>query len=465
MRRLRADHICSRISANTDSYPRLAAVARSIHCPLTISSFRSHPLASALSLHFRRAMPASHSLSTLASSHTQESRLQQLKTNRVELFATATELIGPLAFSLATPDTLPANLKDSASTSDVAATSSATPPPVDCAVLFVTEEQASSQSLPLSSLGSLVSADSLHVTATQWSDFTAKAKQTLFLYPAPSSSSSAPSLPRLLLVGLGRQSAVSVSTLRSATHTMVAALKAKRVRHVVLVVPDGEVKADEEGQKAGLDSVLDALVRIAVLSDHKFAKYVTLNKDGEKAHQLEHVTLVHPSFTASSSSYGATVKRSATIAECTLFSRDLANDRADTITPSAMEAIAQKVATTHQLPFTVVKGDALHTEGLTLIEAVGQGSRDGEKARILVLRYVGDTDNQDCIALVGKTITFDTGGLNMKHTGNIEDMYCTQHSTLMAAAHRLGHFSPCVLFHRSACAAAVCAIVWYQVHG
>ena len=351
--------------------------------------------------------------------------MQQLKTNRVELFATAAQLIGPLSFSLTAPDALPPTATEPASfTSSTAATSASTPP-VDCAVLFVTEEQASSQSLPLSSLASLLSHDALNITATQWSDFKAKSKQTLFLYPA------APSLPRLLLVGLGKQASLSLSTLRSATHAMVGAMKAKRVRHALLVVPEGEVHADEEDQKAGLESVLDVLVRIAVLSNHSFAKYLTRNLDGEKAHQLEHLSFVHPSFVASKSTdsessvspYDAVVTRSATIAECTLFSRDLANDRADTITPSAIEALAQKLATAHQLPFTVVKGDALHTEGLTLIEAVGQGAKEGEKARIVILRYVGNTDSQDCIALVGKTITFDTGGLNMKHTGNIEDMY------------------------------------------
>ena len=354
----------------------------------------------------------STSASASASDHHDE-HMQQLRTNRVELFATATQLIGPLTFELATPDALPTGESQSAATAATAL------PPPECAVLFVTEEQASSQSLSLSSLASLVSPDAVNITPTQWSDFKAKAKQTLVLYP---SSSSPSSVSRLLLVGLGKQSAVSVSTIRSATHAAVQALKAKRVSHAVVVVPESEVKADEEGGKAGLDTTLDALVRIAVLSNHTFQKYVTRNKDGEKAHQLEHLTLVHPSF-SSSSSYDAVVKRSATIAECTLFCRDLANDRADTITPSAIEALAQKVATTHQLPFTVVKGDALHSEGLTLIEAVGQGAKEGEKARIVVLRYVGNTDTQDCIALVGKTITFDTGGLNMKNTGAIEDMY------------------------------------------
>ena len=423
---LRADHICSRLSHSTRSFSWLSVPAH-LGFPSSVSSFPTRRTTSSLLLHARCTMPASHSLSTSAASHSHDDRMQQLKTNRVELFATSTQLIGPLAFSLAAPDTLPSTAKESAPTS-TAASASESLPPVDCAVIFLTEEQASSQSLPLASLAPLLSPDTVTLTATQWTDFKAKAKQTLLIYPSQSSSS-APSLPRLLLVGLGKQSSLSLSTIRSATHTMVGALKAKRVRHALLVVSDGEVNADEEGEKAQLDSVVSALVRIAVLSNHTFSKYVTRPVDGEKAPQLEHITLVHSTFSQSSHSYDAVVKQSATIAECTLFCRDLANDRADTITPSAMESLAQKVATTHQLPFTVVKGDALHTEGLTLIEAVGQGAKDGEKARIVVLRYVGDTDSQDCIALVGKTITFDTGGLNMKNTGNIEDMYLVNDTT------------------------------------
>ena len=346
--------------------------------------------------------------------------MQQLKTNRVELFATATQLLGPLTFTLAGPDTLPAA---------PAATTASTLPPADCAVLFVTEEQAASQSLPLSSLGKWATSETVNITAAQWNDFKAKPKTTLLLYPNSSTTSS--SLPRLLLVGLGKQSTLSLTALRTTTHTMVAALRAKRVKHAVLVVPEGEVRADETGLEDGgmgkveLDAVLDAIVRIAILSNHTFLKYITRNQDADKCAQLEHLTLIHPDFTTatSPSAYNAVVQRSATIAESTLFSRDLINDRADVMTPSAIEQLASQIATTHQLPFTVVKGDTLVSEGLTLIEAVGQGAKDGEKARIVILRYMGNTDTDDCIALVGKTITFDTGGLNMKHTGNIELMY------------------------------------------
>lgn len=56
-----------------------------------------------------------------------------------------------------------------------------------------------------------------------------------------------------------------------------------------------------------------------------------------------------------------------------------------------------------------------------LFHAVGRAALS--EPRLIVVKYEGDTDNKDCIALVGKGLTYDTGGLNLKPTGSMENMY------------------------------------------
>merc|ERR1712046_464804 len=62
-----------------------------------------------------------------------------------------------------------------------------------------------------------------------------------------------------------------------------------------------------------------------------------------------------------------------------------------------------------------------------LISAVGQGAVT--PPRIICLKYSGDSNNADTLALIDKGVTFDTGGLNLKGTGNIETMYLDQHGS------------------------------------
>ena len=311
--------------------------------------------------------------------------------SRAEVIAATNGPVGPLSFSVASAEQL-------------SSTSSASSPSLDCAVLFLTEEAASSQSLDLSAFHTLLPSASLSPTPSTWQDFTGKAKQTLYLYPSAASS-----VPRLLLVGLGKAKDVTASSLRSAVHAMVASLKHKRVKQAAVALPTGLPTV------LSSSTVVDVFTRISVLSNHSFTRYLT-KKEGDRHHSLERLHFLLPS--ASSDSLAAVVNRAQAIAESQLMARELINDRGDAISPSVVETFASQLARTHQLPIRVVKGDQLKDEGLTLISAVGQGSREGENARIIVIEYTGDEERkEEKLALVGKTITFDTGGLNLKPTG------------------------------------------------
>jgi leucyl aminopeptidase len=106
-----------------------------------------------------------------------------------------------------------------------------------------------------------------------------------------------------------------------------------------------------------------------------------------------------------------------------VLARDLANERSDEMNPERLEAVALALAAEFPGKFrcTVVKGEEqLREHKLDLLAAVGQAARHGP--RYIELEYLGNEQSTDKIAVVGKGITYDTGGLNLKPTGS---MYVT----------------------------------------
>ena len=290
---------------------------------------------------------------------------------RAEAIAAATGPVGPLTFSLTTPDELSKQPQLS----------------TDCAVLFLTEEAASSQSLDLSLFHPFLPPSSVSLTPSSWQDFTGRAKQSLLFYPSSTSS-----IPRLLLIGLGKAASVTPLTLRTAAHSTLTHLRHHRIKRATVALPHTST--------IPIDTAVDLFTRTAVLSNHTFARYLT-PKDNDKLHCVQHCTLVVPSTSSPSPS---TLLRAQVTAESQVMARELINDRGDVITPSMVEAFARLLATSHSLKLHVVKDDELLAEGLNLISAVGRGSIKGENARIVVLEYAGDPDSDRRLALVGKTV-------------------------------------------------------------
>jgi leucyl aminopeptidase len=90
--------------------------------------------------------------------------------------------------------------------------------------------------------------------------------------------------------------------------------------------------------------------------------------------------------------------------------RDLVNTPPNDMGPDALAAAALALGTSHGADIEVIQGDDLLAQNYPLIHAVGRGS--GQEPRLVILR-IGDV-NAPKIAIVGKGVTFDTGGVNLK---------------------------------------------------
>lgn len=113
--------------------------------------------------------------------------------------------------------------------------------------------------------------------------------------------------------------------------------------------------------------------------------------------------------------------RGATLAEATMLARDLVNHPANIMTPTRMTEAAREVANSVGLELDVLERDRMAQHGMGALLGVAQGS--AEPPQLIVLTYRGDPDNPaNNLGLVGKGITFDTGGISLKPAANMEAM-------------------------------------------
>eukprot|EP00036_Acanthoecidae_sp_10tr_P010245 CAMPEP_0182924052 /NCGR_PEP_ID=MMETSP0105_2-20130417/5816_1 /TAXON_ID=81532 ORGANISM="Acanthoeca-like sp., Strain 10tr" /NCGR_SAMPLE_ID=MMETSP0105_2 /ASSEMBLY_ACC=CAM_ASM_000205 /LENGTH=562 /DNA_ID=CAMNT_0025061807 /DNA_START=132 /DNA_END=1820 /DNA_ORIENTATION=- len=229
-----------------------------------------------------------------------------------------------------------------------------------------------------------------------------KAGATTMLHPTDHS--------RVLAVGLGCTSAdVGPAAVRDATAAAVAALRTADVTVADFHAPE---RSDDPTALAA------ELGRAVVLADYRFDRFLS----GDKApSRLEEATIVlPPSATDDLGAAEGTVERLLATADGTTLARDLANRRGDDCTPAEMESVARSLSHAYGLTFASLDADELAAEGLHLLLAVGQAAR--EQPRLVTLEADG-LGGKGTLLVVGKGVTFDTGGLNLKPTGAIEGMH------------------------------------------
>ena len=100
------------------------------------------------------------------------------------------------------------------------------------------------------------------------------------------------------------------------------------------------------------------------------------------------------------------------VAESTNFARALINEPANFLTPTRMAEYATEVATRHGIGISVLGEDEMRELGMHALLSIGQGS--AQESKLIVMNYNGDPDSEEKLALVGKGITFDTGGYSRR---------------------------------------------------
>jgi leucyl aminopeptidase len=245
----------------------------------------------------------------------------------------------------------------------------------------------------------------------QSGDFTGRKNEVLLAYPPDPSFG----IRRVLLVGVGKREDQTVERLRGAVGTAVRV--AERMSIPELAVSVGHVHHLSEGMGdfyAGL-----AAVEAAVLATWDFRELKTQTDESAPRTQLEAVVLVaHDEDELAELDRAA--RHGAVTARAANFARTLQTQPGNVATPTYLAEQARALAEKHGLEVTILDGAALREEGMHALLAVAQGS--AEEPRCIVLEYRGGTDGQRPVVLVGKGVTFDSGGISIKPAEKMEDM-------------------------------------------
>jgi len=245
-------------------------------------------------------------------------------------------------------------------------------------------------------------------------DFRGKSGQTLCLYPDGGIG-----IRRVLLVGLGDEAAADVEALRCVAGTAVGQAASRQAARMTLLVP-----ALRRMRPAALAR---ALAEGAVLGGYRFDTYRKNAKNGDDP-PGEVASLALLFERAGDLREARSGAREGTIlAESQNLARDLSNEPANVLPPSELARRAQKVAREVGLGCRVLGVPEMRRLGMGAILAVGQGSAHPPRLVILEHRPGGARGParkraSAPVCVIGKGITFDSGGISIKPAQGMDEM-------------------------------------------
>ncbi|MBI4149831.1 leucyl aminopeptidase [Candidatus Woesearchaeota archaeon] len=213
---------------------------------------------------------------------------------------------------------------------------------------------------------------------------------------------------RLVLLGLGKEKEISAEKIRRAYNAIAKKARELKIKSFGVVFPDSVGGLSDYDLTAGI-------VEGVVLGAYKFDKYLTEEKEKNGVH---HFTILTTSSKAQN--VGAFAHQSITVCDNVNYVRDLVTDSTHTINPETLAEEAKRIAKKYGMKCTIYDTKDLKKMGMGLMIAVGQGSK--YPPQLIILEYAGNKALKERIALVGKGVTFDSGGLNLKPTNYIETM-------------------------------------------
>ncbi|MBE3559043.1 MAG: leucyl aminopeptidase [Ktedonobacteraceae bacterium] len=214
---------------------------------------------------------------------------------------------------------------------------------------------------------------------------------------------------RVLVIGLGKQENVTSQSIRHASAVAARHLQRTGARHITLALQWNAADAIREAQ---------AQTEGALLGLYTFRAYQS-RENGENRSRVEHIDVLAANQNPDDLARG--IQKGQILAEATNFARDLVNEPPNVLTPTELANRAVALAQQSGLEYEVLDREKIAALGMGGLLGVSQGS--AEPPRFIILRYRGAPDSgEKGIALVGKGITFDTGGISLKPAANMDEM-------------------------------------------
>ncbi|KAA3639969.1 MAG: leucyl aminopeptidase [Proteobacteria bacterium] len=230
-------------------------------------------------------------------------------------------------------------------------------------------------------------------------DFTGQSGQQVTLYHDNGQ--------QVVLVGLGKNDDFTATALYDTTHKVVTAAAGSRCQSVALYLNINDYKNIDPEQATKL---------VALAASHAAYRYEdTKSFKDDNIHHLARIEV------ATNKDNAEAFRLAAGIAKGINTTRHLGNYPPNLCTPKYLAKFATDIAHEHDnCDIDVLTKKQMKDMGMGALLAVAQGSHN--KPRMIVLSYHGTEKNKDPIALVGKGITFDTGGISLKPGANMDEM-------------------------------------------
>jgi leucyl aminopeptidase len=237
---------------------------------------------------------------------------------------------------------------------------------------------------------------------------------------------------RVVVAGLGKADDLTLDKIRQAVAESCRLLKSKQAKRIASIVHGAGAGAIEPEKAA------QAITEGAILGLYTFNKYKTKDTDNGEVEEL----LVVERDEAKVPMLEQGVAQGKVMAEATCFARDLANEPSSSMTPGDLAELAEKSAAEYGLGCTVLDREQLQELGMGGLLGVSRGSVQPPK--FIVLQYKGDSSSSNALGLVGKGITFDSGGISIKPSENMGDMKgdMAGAAAVIAAMRAIGQLKP-----------------------
>jgi leucyl aminopeptidase len=208
------------------------------------------------------------------------------------------------------------------------------------------------------------------------------------------------------VIGLGKKAELSADRLRKAAGEFCRDLRKNKATTIAFQFPDSSISADEAAQ---------AITEGALLGSYTFRRHITKKPDYA---EIKELVLICPASDSAAAKKG--IKTGLIIATASNLARDMSNEPSNFMSPADIAGIAKDIATRYKLDLTILEKEEMASLGMDGALSVSQGSCQPPK--FIVLSYKGKTNTAIDLALVGKGVTFDSGGISIKPSEGMGDM-------------------------------------------
>ena len=208
---------------------------------------------------------------------------------------------------------------------------------------------------------------------------------------------------RFMIIGLGKKDKMNNDTIRFASGKIAQKARELKLNEFTVICPPNSILK--------LKEAVTQIIEGCKLSLYKFEDFKS-----KKENKIPNLAIITPKHT----NISKTIHTAETISDGVNYAKSLANLPPNECPPRKLAEIAKKLSVKNKLKCKIIQKSELKKKGFGGITAVGQGSKN--EPRLIILEHKHGKSNEKPVVIVGKAVTFDTGGISLKPGEKMDEM-------------------------------------------